>query len=130
MGNNSCTGCKQMINIDKYIEHDGPPIMSPVSDQLIQFELHYHFYRRHISYFLKTIREFYKTCKVSQRGVVTIAQLKDLFYDSEALSGIFTDEKTTAMVKALPGTKGQNIDLKDLMCLGILWCQGSSKDKS
>ena len=101
------------------------PQVKPASikDPFVRFEKQYPFYRMHVEAFRQKIYSYGK-------DNISIEELANRFDDEMWNDQFKPGTDVYKLLKSLPGTEGEILDINTLLILGILWCQGDNEDKA
>jgi hypothetical protein len=102
---------------------DAPPMnLQKISDPFVKYEKSFPFYRMHIENFRSQIYSFGK-------DKIKIFELKNRFDGAMWRDQFEEGSELNQLLRALPGSVDDTIDINSILILGLLWCSGDYEEK-
>ena len=116
-------GCKCTKGLSRASTETPPVNLSKISDPFVKFEKSFPFYRMHIENFRQQIYNLGK-------DEIRIEDLKNRFEGAIWKDHFNEDSELTQLLKALPDSNEDMVNINSILILGLLWCSGDYDDKS
>lgn len=97
--------------------------LQKISDPFVKFEKSFPFYRMHVENYRAQIYSFGK-------DNIKISELKNRFEGGMWRDQFDEGSELNQLLRALPESEDDTIDINSLLILGLIWCSGDYEEKA
>ena len=97
--------------------------IAKLKDPFVKFEKSFPFYRMHIENFRTQIYSFGK-------DMISIEDLQNRFSGAIWKNQFDEGSELNLLLRALPGSVDDSVDINSIIVLGLIWCTGDYEDKA